>query len=67
MGMRVGGAGSSAAMAAWQTQQKSAAATPANASPAAASTPQATQANAQQQVASALKALASGSSFSKLA
>ncbi len=59
MGMRVGGSGSSAAMAAWQSQ--SAAAAPAAAAPAAAA-----QSGAAQQVATAMSALATGTTVSKM-
>ncbi|MBU6267936.1 MAG: hypothetical protein KGN34_10370 [Sphingomonadales bacterium] len=66
MGMRVGGAGNSAAMAAWQAQQRQIAAT-ATSSVSDSKRAVATQSSAEQQVATAMTALATGSTYSRMA
>jgi hypothetical protein len=64
MGMRVGGAASGAAQAAWQAKT---AAPAASATPAPAAAASAAQATAGKQVQADMQALATGSSFSLMA
>ena len=69
MGMRVGGAGSSAAMAAWQAQQRNIATSAPTPPPAPAPKAQAlaTSVGADQQIAALMNALTTGSTFNRMA